>query len=175
MIEIGARIAQAVEAIKNLDPAYWQQTLIQRLSGGAGSQVIGISDAASLEEALLSAHWESYSHEAVQEGCCAFVTHDLKGRLGIIELASLPTDTVVTLDDRKNTGKVSATVKGVLGPEVDFTVIILGIEDGVEVVFTFHPGAPVSPSQVQCQTGMHGKQVTIAEALGMGLAMAKIV
>jgi len=104
-----------------------------------------------------------------------FVTRDLKGRLGIIELASLPTNTVVTLDDRKNTGKVSATVKGVLGPEVDFTVIILGIENGMEVVFTFHPGAPVSPSQVQCELGMHDKQVSIAEALGMGLTMAKIV
>lgn len=175
MTEIGTRIAQAVEAIKNLDSAYWQQTLTQRLPGGAGSQVLGVSDAVSLEEALLAANWESYSHEAVQEGCHAFATRDLAGRLGIVELASLSTDTVVTLDDRKNTGKVSATVKGVLGPVVDFTVIILGIENGVEVVFTFHPGAPVSPSQVQCELGMHGKQVSVAETIGMGLAMAKIV
>ncbi|MFZ1736059.1 MAG: hypothetical protein WAU31_03935, partial [Candidatus Moraniibacteriota bacterium] len=133
---INARIISAVEAIKDLDSAYWQQTLTQRLPGGAGSQVLGVSDAVSLEKALLAAHWESYSHEAVQEGCCAFVTRDLAGRLGIVELASLPSDTIVILDDRKSTGKVSATVKGVLGPECDFVVMILGIEGGKEVVFT---------------------------------------
>lgn len=174
MNNINTRIARAVEAIKALDSAYWEQTLIQRLPGGAGSVVLGSYDAASLEEALQTMEWESYSHPAVQEGCHAFFTHDLKGRLGIVELASLPTDTVVTLDDRKNTGKVSAIVKGVLGPVVDFTVIILGPEDGVEVVFTFHPGEPVRPSQVQHETGMHGQQVTISEAQSLGLEMAKI-
>jgi hypothetical protein len=174
MNEVNIRIARAVEAIKNLDSAYWLQMLTQRLPGGAGSVVLGDFDAASLEEALLSANWESYSHEAVMEGCDAFSTRDLRGRLGIVELASLPADTVVTLDDRKNTGKVSAVVNGVLGPEVDFTVIILGPEGGVEVVFTFHPGEPVRPSQVQCETGMHGRRVTIAEAQEMGLAMAKV-
>lgn len=174
MNEINARIARAVEAIKNLDSAYWTQTLTQRLPGGAGSVVLGDFDAASLEEALLGASWYEYVPEATLEGCTYFKTYDLKGRLGIVELASLPTDTVVTLDDRKNTGKVSAVVDGVLGPEVDFTVIILGPEGGVEVVFTFHPGEPVRPSQVQCETGMHGRRVTIAEAQTMGLAMAKV-
>lgn len=173
MNEVNTRIAQAVDAIK-ADSTYWKQTLEQRLPGGAGSVVLDVSDVASLEESLLSAKWEAYSHEAVQEGCTAFVTRDLTGRLGIVELASLPSNTFVTLDDRKNTGKVSAVVRGVLGPVVDFTVIILGIEDGVEVVFTFHPGDPVRPSQVQTESGMHGRQVTIKEAIGMGLEMAKI-
>lgn len=174
MKEINSRIARAVEAIKTADSAYWMQTLTQRLPGGAGSVVLGVSDTASLEEALLSANWESYSHEAVMEGCSAFSTRDLRGRLGIVELASLSADTIVTLDDRKNTGKVSAVVDGVLGPEVDFIVIILGDEGGVEVVFTFHPGESVRPSQVQCETGMHGRRVTIAEAQEMGFAMAKV-
>ena len=174
MNEINTRIARAVGAIKAADSAYWNQTLTKRLPGGAGSMVLGDFDAASLEEALLAAAWEPYSHSAVQEGCSAFLTRDLEGRLGIVELASLPPDTVVTLDDRKNTGKVSAVVDGVLGPVVDFTVIILGDENGVEVVYTFHPGEPVRPSQVQCEAGMHGRRVTIAEALEMGFAMAQV-
>ena len=174
-MSIASRIAEAVGAIKSIDPAYWQQTLTQRLPGGAGSVVIGDFDANSLEQALLHADWESYSHPGIMEGCSAFVTRSLRGRLGIVELASLPLDALVTLDDRKNTGKVSATIRGALGTEVDFTVLILGDENGVEVVFTFHPGEPVRPSQVQAEPGMHGRQVTISEALRMGLEMAKIV
>ena len=122
----------------------------------------------------MNASWYEYVPEATLEGCTYFKTYDLKGRLGIVELASLPTDTVVTLDDRKDTGKVSAVVEGILGSVVDFIVLILGPEDGVEVVFTFHPGEPVRPSQIQCETGMHGRRVTIAEAQSLGLAMAKV-
>jgi hypothetical protein len=174
METINNRISLAVGAIKDLDSAYWANTLQQRLPGGAGSQVLGVSDAETLEQALLSASWEEYSHEALMEGCVAYKTRDIQGRLGIIELASLPSDTVVTLDDRKNTGKVSAVVEGCLGPNVGHTVIILGIENGVEVVFTFHPGDPVRPSQVQAEPGLHGKQVTVEEACSLGLKTAKI-
>jgi len=107
------------------------------------------------------------------DGCFAFKA-ELPGQLGIIGLAGLPADAVVTLDDRKNTGKVSAVVEGVRGEEVPFTVLILGLEQGDEVVFTFHPGDPVRPSQVQAEPGLHGRTVTVSEALAMGLEMAKI-
>jgi hypothetical protein len=169
------RIAQAVVAMQRIDAPYWTSTLEQRAEFGkpAGSVVLGVTPE-ELQQLILKAEWESYSHESVLAGCSAFKA-PIKGRLGVVSLATLPVETLVTLDDRKNTGKVSAVVKGVLGAEVDFTVLILGVEDGVEVVFTFHPGDPVRPSQIQTESGMHGRQVTVLEARDMGLEMVKIV
>ncbi len=176
MNDIQTRIAKAVETTRRVVPSYFEKTLAQRaeLSGKvAGSVILGV-DEAQLEQLLLTADWEEYSHPAVMSECVAYKAN-IPGMLGIVDLASLPVETVVTLDDRKNTGKVSATVKGARGQDVDFTVLILGTEQGEEVVFTFHPGDPVSPSQVQVVPGLHGKQVTVAEAQGMGLGTAKIV
>ncbi len=59
-------------------------------------------------------------------------------------------------------------------PHVDFTVIIIGEHEGNEVVFTFHPGDPVSPSEVPAEPGMHGKTITAWEALKMGLSTGKV-
>ncbi len=170
------RVIAAIEAIRAIDEAYWEGTLTQRLPNGAGSIVSGdFSTTAELERALLGANWEEYSHEAIMEGTVGFITHDLGGRVGVIDLDKLPAERLLTLDDRKNTGKVSATVQGVLGDEVGYIVLIIGTEDGVEVCFTFHPGSPVVPSNVQVQPGFHGKAISVAEAIGMGLTTAKIV
>lgn len=170
------RIALAVETTRSTIPGYFENTLAQRAgkSEKAAGSVYPEVDCAELERRLLTAEWELYSHDAVTPGCVAFKAA-LPGEFGMVDLASLPAEKVVTLDDRKNTGKVSATVKGVRGKMVPFTVLILGLGSGKEVVFTFHPGDPVRPSQVQAQAGMHGRQVTVAEALGMGLSTVKIV
>lgn len=169
------RIAVAIEATRKVAPGYFEKTLAQRagLSQEAAGSVYEMVDESQLEQMLLTADWEEYSHTAVMSGCTAFIA-ELPGRLGVIELASLPSDKVVTLDDRKDTGMVSAVVQDVRGENVPFTVLILGLEQGVEVVFTFHPGDPVRPSQVQHEAGMHGRQVTVSEALSMGLETAKI-
>jgi hypothetical protein len=169
------RVCAAIDAIKAIDEAYWIQTLNQRLPSGAGSIVDGFETAEELETALRQAKWEEYSHESLMDGTVAFVSNDITGRLGVIGLETLPSDALVTLDDRKNTGKVSAVVQGILGDQVDYIVIILGQESGKEVVFTFHPGAPVSPSKVSAEAGLHGKTVTAQEALNMGILTVKIV
>lgn len=169
------RIAAAIAATREVDSFYWQQTLLQRLPSGTGSVVSGCETPEALEQQLLSAKWESYSHSAVMEGCEAFMTRDVVGQLGVVELAKLSADTPVVLDDRKGTGKVSATVSGVRGDEMDFTVLIVGEMEDHEIVFTFHPGEPVSPSKVQAVPGLHGKVVTVADAMEMGLTTAKIV
>lgn len=168
------RIALAWAALREIDPGYLAATLAQRveLSGEAAGSVYEGVDASELERKLLAADWEPYSHPAVMSGCTAFKAA-LPGRLGVVDLATLPPDAVVTLDDRKNTGTVSAVVSGVRGEMVDFTVAILGLEGEREIVFTFHPGDPVSPSQVPA-TGLHGQQVTVSKARGMGLETAKI-
>lgn len=171
---ISRRIRDAIAATKKVVPGYFEKTVAQRLSNGVGS-VTTFSDATELENALLSAEWFEFNHPAVMAGCVAYATNDIVGEYGIVELRSLASDVIVTLDDRKGTGKVSCTVQGVRGQRVSHTVIMLGDEQGVEVVFTFHPGDPVKASQVTCEPGMHGRKVTVSEALDMGLETAKIV
>lgn len=169
------RIQNAINNTKTAAPGYFEKTLAQRAGldkMACGSVYEGVT-ASELEQKLLSLEWETYTHPAIQSGSSAFKA-GMPGRLGVIELATMPADTKVTLDDRKNTGTVSAVVEGIRGPQVDFTILILGMEKGIEVVFTFHPGEPVSPSKVQASPGMHGKKVTVAEALALGLKTAKI-
>jgi len=168
-------VQRCIGTTKNCLPDYWANCLAQRaeLSGkAAGSVYLGVSPS-ELEEMLLKAEWKPYFHPAIRESAAGFKAA-IPGRLGVVRLADLPLDAMVTLDDRKNTGKVSAVVKGILGPEVDFTVLIIGLHEGEEVVFTFHPGDPVRPSQVQTEPGMHGRQVTVSEAIKMGLETAKV-
>lgn len=175
------RIEKAVRNTGYVVPGYWEKTLNQRIAGSptaAGSVYEQFEDAVTLESALMVADWEPYSHSAIAAGCEAFVAL-IPGRMGVVTLRDLPSDAVVTLDDRKGTGKVSAVVKGVRGPAVDFTVLILGREkdkegNEYEIVFTFHPGDPIRPSPVDATPGLHGKQISVTEAISMGLEMAKV-
>jgi hypothetical protein len=169
-------IIPAIENTKKFLPEHWQKCLDQRCgrSGFAAGSVYPRWTQKRIETELRIAHWVEYFHPAIMAGCRAFKAA-IPGRFGIVELSTLPNGTMVTLDDRKNTGKVSCVVRGVRGEMVDFTVIILGMEDGVEVVYTFHPGDPINPSQVLCEPGMHGKEVSVVEALAMGLSTVKIV
>ena len=161
-------------------PGYLEKTLRQRLAcmpGAAGSVYEQFDDPEVLLSALLTEDWEPYSHPAIAPGCEAFVAL-IPGRLGIVTIADMPAGTPVTLDDKKGTGKVSAVVRGVRGAEVDFTVLILGPEKdseghSYEVIYTFHPGDPIRPSTVSAE-GMHGNVVTPAEAIALGLEMAKV-
>ena len=169
------KIAQAaITTSRKTMEGYWLSTLTQRLPGGAGSIVNGFTTAEALEKALFDAEWEEYSHPALIPGCKGFKTA-LSGTLGVVTLTTLPEDQEVTLDDRKNTGFVSCTVAGAKGETVGFVVLIVGEHEGKEVVFTFHPGEPVSPSRIKAEEGLHGKKITVKEAVALGLTTAKIV
>lgn len=173
---MNTRISQAIANTKRVVPGYFEKTVEQRLPGGCGSVLEGdYNDISDVISALENAEWHEYTHESLMPGTTAYKTNDITGRLGIVDLANLPSDVEVTLDDRKNTGKVSATISGELGAKVDFVVIILGDEQGEEVVFTFHPGDPVRASQVTCEPGMHGKIISVREAQNLGLTTAKII
>ena len=169
-------IMPAIENTKKFLPDHWQKCLDQRSGrcGFAAGSIYPRWTQKRIEVELLAGHWVEYAHPSIMAGCRAFKAQ-IPGRFGIVNLSTLPIETMVTLDDRKNTGKVSCVVRGVRGEMVDFTVIILGMEDGVEIVYTFHPGDPINPSQVLCESGMHGKEITVAEALAMGLETVKIV
>lgn len=181
--EHAKRIQNAIVETKTLIPGYYEKTVAQRSpKTGCGSVVTSYKGQPlydGIGHAVFYDGWDGWEEyptcPCLMEGCTAFINRYFGGELGVVSLDDLPADSDIILDDRKNTGNVSATVKGVRGKKVDFIVAILGPEQGKEVLFTFHPGDPVNPSRVKTETGMHGRHVTVAEALKMGLQTAKIV
>ena len=116
-------VATAIQNIKKLLPDYWNKTLIQRLAGGAGSCYDQFTSSEELEKSLFEAEWEETTHESVLAECKLFKTH-LPGRFGLIRIADVADDTVFLADDRKGTGKVSLTLAGQSGEEVEETFLM---------------------------------------------------
>jgi hypothetical protein len=158
-------------AFENSDKGYLERTLTQRQpgKGGAGSR---FKRETSLEE-VKNAGWVPYTHPAVVAPATAFRA-PLAGTVGLIRLDSLQPDTEVVLRDGHSTDFVEACVPGGQGPEVDFTVVLLGPdrETGKEVVWTFFPGEPIGPSKIPA-AGNDGRRLTALEAIGLGLEWAK--
>ena len=175
-------VREAVRNSRSHLAEYWAKTLAQRLPGGAGSCVLGVSDADALEDLLLKMDWVEYNHPSIKspaKGYKAALPGGVEGVLGVVRLSDLPEDTRVTLDDRKGTGKVSAVVKGLpvgMRPRVDFIVALMGPHPElpeVEVIWTFHPGDPIRPSEVPAD-GLAGRIVSVKEAMDLGLEWAKL-
>ncbi len=160
------RVNKARQTTINNIPGYWESTLAQRQPGGIGS----ICTIDNLENTLMAADWAIYDHPAIADGCVAFAAH-IPGLLGIIELEALDPAVVLTVQDPKGVGG-KLTVSGYNRPGVDFTVIILGNHEGNEVIFTFHPGEPVTPETV---TDLQdGDTITVKEAIERGFTYANI-
>jgi hypothetical protein len=159
-------------SIKNMGE-YWTKCLAQRSLLGKEAQGSGYNlTPEQIQKRLLSATWIPYFHPSIMPGCMAFQT-GLEGALGVVPIESLSENESITLQDPKGTGKVEATIKNGLRVFTDFTVIIIGKEGGQNVVFTFHPGAPIGPSTLPSE-GNQGRVVSKTEALSMGLQYAKI-
>ena len=189
MNEFTTRIQNAIAATKELGKAgvipenYYEDTVAQRSpKTGCGSIVTSFRGKEVFDGighlCFFDAWegWKPYDNcPNLIPGCVAFRNDDLGGELGIVRLSDLDPKSEVTLDDRKHTGNVSATVSGIRGKYANFVVAILGVENGKEILFTFHPGDPCMPSKVKTEPGFHGRKVTVAEAMAMGLETAKIV
>jgi len=130
---------------------HWRGLLRSRIPGPeASGSTFDVRDAADLVVRLAAARWEPFEHPDVRAPAAAFKTLDVGGRLGVVDLRSLPDSARVTLRDAHATGFLSAEVDGALGPEVGHAVVLLGPDDdGSEVVYTFHPGDPAAPSTVR--------------------------
>lgn len=150
--------------------AYLERCFAQRNPGP--SQAGSCFSTAQDVESMLAVEWAPYEHPALMAGCSAYRA-PIGGSVGLVQLSQLDPSTPVRLDDSKNTGKVCAVVGGVRSEEKDFTVLILGPHEGSEVVYTFHPGEPIAPSQVDAG-GRHDTVVSAAEALKLGLEFAKV-
>ena len=175
-------VRDAINTAKVVDEKYHIATLSQRCDSesAAGSVIDGICSIEEMEALLNNAEWEEYSHPSIMEGCKGFVT-PIPGKMGVVELETLPDDMEVVLDDRKGTGKVTPTVNGIDRVRVGFTVLIIGPEkvgeeETVQMMYTFHPGDPISPSRVAVsEKYKNGTKITVKEAKGIGLLYAKII
>jgi len=180
MDTIQKRIENAIHETKRLSKEvegfptdYFQNTLKSRQPDGIGSTFNG----RVTEDDLINAEWKPFKHPSVADGCTAFITHNLGGKVGVVRLDDLPNLTVIELDDGKETGQVSAVVDrediDLHRYSVDYTVLILGQEMESEVVYTFHPGDPVFPSNVSSEI-LVGTIVLVQEAISLGLEYCKI-
>lgn len=166
----------AVDNTKKFVPGYFENTCRMRLAGGVGSCYDDIETIEAMEQAIRQANWEETTHPDVAPDCKAYKTTDIKsGRFGLVRIADLSDDTVIVASDPKATGRVAMTVNGLRGEEVEETWLIIGNEDGHQVVFTFHPGEPVRPSMLTVSDCSDGKKLSKAEATRLGFDLAKII
>ena len=170
------RITSAINAIKNLLPEYWESTVSSRTPGKSVGSVFTFED---VEKVLFQDRlndWEEYGEcPNLMPGCVAFTLRDVNGHLGVVELSELDPTLLLDVIDNKKTGKAKLLAHIGIGPKTDFATLILGEEQGKEVVFTFHPGAPVRPSEIPVDALEGEKQLTVKKAIELGFTTANVV
>jgi len=167
------KIDKYIDNTKKTIGGYFESCCSQRLEGGAGSR-FNFNSVEELESALRNAEWAETTNDNVMPGCRAYKTTDIGGQIGIVPINDLDDNVVLTASDPKGTGNVELTCSGQLGTVVNETWLIIGPENGVDVVYTFHPGAPIQPSTVSIDKLPAGSVVTKAEALALGFTYAKV-
>jgi len=154
-------------------PDHWQTVMNMRTDGKQVGSFFPDMSVIQLEQALLCADWELVNHPEVASPVMAYKS-DLVGMNGMCDLENLHRLSIVELWDRKNCGFYSVEVpyydgktnaatdrqRALISKESDHpllreveTYILIGphtLDDGTttNVVYTVHPGEPVSPSQV---------------------------
>ena len=176
--EVNERIRAALRNTKELiigDRSYLESQLLQRIEGptNAGSSYENMTPAELLEK-LYNADWEQVEVEAVMQGCTAFRT-DLPGLNGILDFDKLPKDAELYVIDPKGTGKIGIGAANVEKTPEEDTYLIVGEEDGKEVVYTFHPGKPIAPSMVDAKDYPHGTKISLEEAKALGFSKVKFI
>lgn len=170
------RIVNAIANIKQLLPEYWESTVSSRTPG---KSVGSVFDFSNIEKVLFEDRindWEEYGDcPNLMPGCTAFILHGVCGHLGVVELEKLDKELTLDVIDNKRTGKAKCLAHVGQGPEVDFAVMILGEEQGKEVVFTFHPGFPIKPVEIPVDQLSGKTRITVKEAMTYGFTHANVV
>lgn len=170
------RINNAVNNIKELLPSYWESTVASRTPG---KSVGSVFDFKNVEKVLFEDRindWEEYGEcPNLMPGCTAFTLRDVPGHLGVIELYKLDPELKLDVIDNKKTGKAKCLAHISIGPETDFATLILGEEQGREVVFTFHPGSPIRPAEISVDALKGRNKLTVKEAIEVGFDTANVV
>ena len=170
------RIENAIANIKQLLPEYWKSTVESRTPGKSVGSVFEFSN---VEKVLFEDRindWEVYEDcPNLIPGCTAYVLRDVSGHLGVVNLSELDGDLELDVIDNKKTGKAKLLAHVGIGPDTDFATLILGEEQGKEVVFTFHPGQPVRPSEIPIEELKGRNKITVREAMALGFETANVV
>lgn len=157
---------------------YLIKTLQQRLATGAGSCYEQFKTTDELLSAIKNADWEETTHPCVSPDCRVFKAN-LEGRFGLINIKDVCDDAVLIADDRKHTGYISVTIKGARGRIEYDSYLIIGKENingnNIEVLFTFHPGEPIKPSNIKVSNITHGSIISKKEAIKLGIKWIKII
>lgn len=176
--------AQVIEAIGNTPSEYWATLLCQRAGRGVGAEACGSHfprmSTSTLHSFLLQLVWEDYRHPAIAEPARGFVARSVPhvGVLGIMKLSDVPERAEMRWSDPKNTGTYELVLtvddKRKL-PEVEEIVMLLGPGDnGRPVVWTFHPGAPIRPSQLTAEQVKPHATASKSEAAQLGIEWVKL-
>lgn len=161
-------------ALENTPPDYLSKMLAMR-NPGPESQGSVFAEPQT-KESLVAASWKPYNHPSIQSPAEGF-TAEIPGNIGIVELAKLPDQMPVTLEDPKGTGQLSAVaqISKENMPGTNTSVMILGPHEDQEVVYTVFPGDPIAPSEVSAEEVPEDKRsMTVEEARNLGLEYAKI-
>ena len=179
--EANRRVIAAIDCSKRFVPEYWQKCQDQRdprTADAAGSTLrLPPAYTGTIENMLRASAWFTFDHHAVLPQCSAVATFDLCGRIGIVELAQLDDDRVLEISDLKGTGYADVIMPltqneaDAMRPRTGLTVMILGPSDHGELVWTFHPGAPVPPSTFPTPAT---RTITVRDAIFAGVRHAKI-
>lgn len=174
-------VYSCIQRLKEMMPDYFKKCLEQRLSNGIGST----TEADTVEEMegdLMDANWEPWEdkYNVLSPGCKAFITYDIPGHYGMIDLTTRDPNEECFFVDPKNTGMLSLAIATTDRADVDYTILIVGQEDGKDVMFTFHPGAPLPASTFKSgdkESGGSGfeagDKITVADAMRLGFRRAK--
>lgn len=173
-------IKKAFENAKKIqmgEKTYFELLLEQRMEGpnnsGSSYEVESLEE---LYENLLKQEWEETTHPDVIQGCRVFRTY-LKGLKGIVDLNYLPNDVELYAIDPKQTRKIGIAAANIKKCPTHVTYLIIGKENingkDEDVVFTFHPGEPIRPSQVETLDIPDGTKLTKEQAKILGFDMVK--
>ena len=154
-----AKVWQAIEATLRVAPGYFEGHLAGRSAAGDGSTVWRwgkpCPDATAVLNTILDTGWfEAPEVPNLLPGCKAFKAA-IPGTVDLRQVSNLTDDTPVVWV-KTDHGYQYPTVPGIAGEYVHDTILIVGPEAGEEVVYTFHPGLPIKPSQVAADVDTTG-------------------
>ena len=177
-------VRNCIQKTKANMPDYFEKCLQQRLKNGIGSTT-DCETVEDMETKLMSADWSPWiDNEGVLSPCCkAFFTEDISGYHGMLDIDQFPDDALCYFNDFKKTGFLSLCMKTDKRERVNFTILIVGPEEGIgDCMYTFHPGNPVPAStfksgelneEGQKKSYQDGDTITVKEAKELGFKHVK--
>lgn len=171
---ITSYVRKAIERTKEQIPEHWNTTLDNRTQDNSVGSYYKMTFE-ELEDTLLnSCNFGIFNHDSISSDCQGFITYDLLGHTGLIELNNFPPNFLIKLENNKK-NFLSCVVeldnfRALESLPTKPTVLILGTHNDETVVFTFHAGDPVTPSKI---TG-EDRMITVKEAISMGFGYARM-